>query len=217
MGKRPALTRGQIIAKAIAIADGKGIDALSMRKLAGELNIQAMSLYHHFKTKDEIIAGMAEQLVTEIDFGVPDDDAGTDWRTIMLSRALSAKTLFRKHAWLPFVLDSQIQSGVKRLEYLNNYIGTLRKAGFPIDLAIKVTSLIDSYIYGYCRQLSHVADTEKSREKLAEDFASMYDAEDFPYLAEATTLMMKQGYDEEADFLYGLNIILSGISINLPQ
>ncbi len=217
MEKRPALTKDQIISKAIEMADKGGINALSMRKLAGELNIQAMSLYYYFKTKDELIAHMADKLVTNIDFGEYSDNITNDWRTIMKTRATSAKALFLEHSWLPFVLDSQIQSGIKRLEYLNNYIGILRNAGFPIDLSLRVTSLIDSYIYGYCRQLTHVSDSEKSPEELAEDFSNNFVSSEFPFLHEATSLVMEHGFDENTDFLFGLNVILNGISLELEN
>jgi AcrR family transcriptional regulator len=216
MEKRPALSKDQIIAKAIELADKGGLSALSMRKLAGELSIQAMSLYHYFKTKDELIAHMADKLVVNIDFG-EEDNVTNDWRTIMLTRAMSVKALFLEHAWLPFVLDSQIESGDKRLEYLNNYIGTLRKAGFPIDMSLRVTSLIDSYIYGYCLQLTHVSDSEKPPEELAEDFSDSFDASAFPFLNEATSLVMEHGFDANADFLFGLNVILNGISLELES
>ncbi len=215
MEKRPALSKEQIISKAIAIADKGGINALSMRKLAAELNIQAMSLYHYFKTKDELVSHMADKLVTNIDFGEHDDNTVCNWRKIMETRARSAMALFLEHPWLPFVLDSQIQSGINRLEYLNNYIGTLRKAGFPIELSLRVTSLIDSYIYGYCRQLTHVSDSEKSLEELAEVFSKSFDSSQFPFLNEATALVMENGYDNDADFLFGLNVILNGISMEL--
>jgi len=217
MDKRPALSREQIISKAVELADKGGINALSMRKLAGELNIQAMSLYYYFKTKDELLSLMADKLVTDIDFGVCNDNSTYNWRTIMLTRATSAKALFREHSWLPFVLDSQIHSDVKQLEYLNNYIGTLRNAGFPIDLSLRVTSLIDSYIYGYCRQLTHVSDSEKSPEELAEKFSGSFDASAFPFLNEATALVIEHGYDENADFLFGLNVILNGINLELES
>ena len=216
MDKRLPLSKDQIIVKAIELADTAGINALSMRKLASELDIQAMSLYHYFKTKDELISYMADKLVTYIDFGELEDIAN-DWRTIMLTRATSAKALFQEHAWLPFVLDSQLQSGTKRLEYLNSYIGTLRKAGFPIELALRVTSLIDSYIYGYCLQLTHVADSEKPSAELAEEFANNFDADRFPFLTEATSLVMEHGFDADADFLFGLNVILNGISLELES
>lgn len=215
MVKRPALSKEQIISKAIALADQGGLSALSMRKLAAELNIQAMSLYYHFETKDELIAQMAETLVVQIDVGVNVNGISSDWRKIMINRAVSAKSVFQKHSWLPFVLDSQIQSGVKRLEYTNNYIGTLRNSGFPIELSLKATSLIDSYIYGFCRQLSHITDSGKSFEELAETFSTAFDASDYPFLNEATALVMKNGYDENADFLFGLNVILNGLSIEL--
>lgn len=216
MEKRPALSKDQIISKAIELADKGGINALSMRKLAVELNIQAMSLYHYFKTKDELISYMADKLVTNIDFGEYDNIAN-DWRAIMLTRATSAKTLFREHPWLPFVIDSQIQSGIKRLEYLNNYIGILRNAGFPIELALRVTSLIDGYIYGYCQQLTYISDSEKPQEELAEEFSNNFDASQFPYLNEATSLVMEHGYDVDADFMFGLNVILNGIGLELES
>jgi len=106
---------------------------------------------------------------------------------------------------------------LKRLEYLNNYIGTLRNAGLPIELALRVTSVIDSYIYGYCRQLTHVSDSEKSAEELAEDFSTGFDAADYPFLNEATSFVMAQGYDENADFLFGLKVILNGIGLELES
>jgi len=217
MIKRTTLTKKQIISKAIDLADQGGLSALTMRKLAQKLNIQAMSLYYHFKTKEELIVHMADTLIVQIDNDLNKNAVSSDWRTIMLNRAISAKSLFLKHLWLPFVLDSHIQSGIKRLEYTNNYIGTLRNAGFPIELSLKVISLIDSYIYGFCRQLSSMTDSGKPFEELAENFSAVNNTSDYPFLNEATRLVMKNGYDENADFLFGLNIILNGISLELKS
>ena len=217
MEKRAAITKELIISKAIELADRGGITALSMRKLATELNIQAMSLYYHIKTKDDLIANMADRLVSDIDLGTKEETSDSDWRVIMLERARSAKALFQEQPRLPFVLDSQIQSGIKRLEYLNNYLGIMRKIGFPIDVALKLTSLIDSYVYGYCKQLTHTYDSDKSAAELAEDFASGFDASKYPYLHEAASLTMEKGYDADADFLYGINVILNGISLELES
>lgn len=212
---KPNLSKEQIVLKAIEIADNGGLNAMSMRKLAAELNVQAMSLYYHFKTKDDLISNMVEKLVVQIDSCDSDGTISYNWRTIMKNRALSAKTLFQKHLWLPYVIDSQVQSGVNRLEYLNSYLGVLRKAGFPIDKSLKVTSLIDSYIYGFCKQLTHVSDNDKSPEELAGEFSSNFDSTSYPYLTEATILMMENGYNADDDFLFGLNVILDGISIEL--
>lgn len=215
MTKRPPLTKEMILTKAIEIADQGGINALSMRKLATELDIQAMSLYYHFKTKDDLIANMADKLVVHIDFSSNDEESSPDWRSIMFTRAVSAMALFRKHAWLPVVIDTQIQSGTKRLEYIDNFIGTLRKAGFPIEMAMRVISLIDSYIYGYCKQLTDGSSSIASTKESAKYFALGFDAAKFPFVHEATALVMEKGNDENANFLFGLNVILKGIGLEL--
>jgi AcrR family transcriptional regulator len=218
MAKRKSpLTKEQIIKSAIAIADKGGLNELSMRKLAGKLNIQAMSLYYHFNTKEELITQMADTLVVQIDVGNKTNDSALTWRTIMLNRAISAKSVFIKHQWLPLILDSQIQSGNKRLEYTNNCIRALRETGFPIEMTLKALSLIDSYIYGFCRQLSHITNSKKSFEELAENFSAVFNASDYPSLYEATALVMEKGYDETSDFLFGLNVILNGINIELES
>lgn len=217
MDKRSVLSKKQIVIKAIALADQNGIAALSMRKLAGKLNVQAMSLYYHFKTKDDLIAHMADALVAQMNMSVKESSVAADWRVIIMGRAKAAKSAFQKHPWLPFILDSQIQSGVQRLKYTNEYIGTLRNAGFPIELSLKAISLIDSYIYGFCRQLANLTDSGRPFEEMAEDFSSGFKSADYPFLNEATALVMKNGYDENADFLFGLNIILNGISQELKK
>jgi len=87
----------------------------------------------------------------------------------------------------------------------------------PHRLSLKVLSLIDSYIYGFCRQLSHNTDNGKSSEEQAENFSTVFKPSDYPFLNEATALVMEHGYDENADFLFGLNIILNGIALELKS
>lgn len=216
MGKHQYLTRDFIVSQAITMADQCGIDALSMRKLAAGMNIQAMSLYHHFKTKDELLSCMADKLIGSMELPDP-EDSGQDWRMVLLMRAGSARELFSRHPWLPQVIDFQIHSGAKRLEYLDSYIGTLRKAGLPIGIAIRAISLIDSYIYGYCRQLAHASQSEMTPEQLAERFVGGFDATRYPFLSEAAALVMENGQDPDADFAAGLQIILSGVGLELQR
>ena len=94
MVKRTILTKELIISEAIALADHDGLSAMSMRKLAVKLNIQAMSLYYHFKTKDELMALMADSLVVQISGNVDENLTDSDWRTIILNRAIAAKSIF---------------------------------------------------------------------------------------------------------------------------
>lgn len=216
MGKRQSLTREHIVNQAIAIADKNGIEALSMRKLATDLNIQAMSLYHHFKTKDELLSCMADKLIGGM--GLPDqEDECLDWRMILRKRAASARDLFRSHLWLPQVIDFQVHSGVKRLEYLDSYIGVLRKAGLSIEISLRAIALIDSFIYGYCRQLAHSATSSLTAKESAEQFASGFDASLYPYLSEASALIMRRGYEPEEEFDSSLELILRAIGLELER
>lgn len=82
-------------------------------------------------------------------------------------------------------------------------------------MALKVTSLIDGDIYGYYRQLTHMADSEKQLEELGDEFSNNYASDRFPYLNEATSMLMEHGFDSDTDFLIGLNVILNGISLEL--
>lgn len=205
------LTKELIISTAIAIVDKGGISALSMRSLAKQLNVEAMSLYHHMKNKDDLINQMVDSLISRIELC----GETNGWYEIMFNRAISAKKLFQSHPWLPFLIDTQIESGIERLQYLEKMLATLRLAGFSVELTLRAISLIDSYIYGYCRQISHVKNDDKTRQENAERFSDNLPRGDFPFLSEMAAHVAESGYDENTDFLFGLNLVLSGLQREL--
>jgi AcrR family transcriptional regulator len=84
---REPLSRERVLAAAVAIADEQGVDALSMRRLANELHVVPMALYKHVANKDELLDGMIDVVVSEID--TPND--GVDWKTAVRERILSAR------------------------------------------------------------------------------------------------------------------------------
>src|SRR5919108_4191790 len=85
--RRTPLSRERVLRVAFARTDKDGIEALSMRKLAQELGVEAMSLYRHVRNKGEIVDGMIDLVFGEI--GLP--PRGVDWKTAMRRRALSAR------------------------------------------------------------------------------------------------------------------------------
>jgi AcrR family transcriptional regulator len=68
---REPLTRERVFRAAIDLADASGIDALSMRRLAQELGVEAMSLYHHVRNKDDLLDGMVEVVTDEFELPTP--------------------------------------------------------------------------------------------------------------------------------------------------
>ena len=92
-------------------------------------------------------------------------------------------------------------------------IGTLRRAGFTLELAVRAFSLLDSYVYGFGRQQLNVsAGADDTPEETAEAFLHAIPADGYPYLREMVVdYAMKTGHDESADFGFGLDLILDGL------
>ena len=85
---RPRLSRDRVLQAATAIADRSGLDALTIRSLAAELGTKPMSVYHHVANKDEILDGIVDLVVGEIEL----PEIGGDWRAEMERRATSARS-----------------------------------------------------------------------------------------------------------------------------
>jgi AcrR family transcriptional regulator len=210
--ERGSLTRERVLRAALAIADKSGIESLSMRLLGRRLGVEAMSLYNHVANKDEILDGILELFVEEI--AIP--PVGADWRSAMKERAISARRAFNRHPWASALMDSRVSSGPSRLRYFDRMLGTLHGAGFSLELAARAFSVLDCYIYGFARQHLNVAySDEKQAGKRAEALRDALPDDVYPYLAQMAELTMKNGYDEEADFEFGLNLILDGLERSL--
>jgi len=208
-GSRVPLSRERVLAAAVLLADEDGLESLTMRELGVRLGVEAMSLYNHVANKDDILDGMVDLVVGEID--LPADAVG--WKEAMRRRAISAQSVFSRHRWASALIDSRESSGPARLRYLDWVLGTLRRAGFTLAVAARAFSLLDSYIYGFGRQQLNVsAAPDVTPEEMAEAFLRTIPADEYPYLREMVVEhAMKTGYDESADFGFGLDLILDGL------
>lgn len=205
---RGVLTREQVLRVALAMADEDGLDSLSMRLLGRRLGVEAMSLYNHVASKDDILDGIVDLVVEEI--AIP--SAATDWRKAMSERAVSALRAWRRHPWASALMDSRVSSGPARLRYLDTMIGILRGAGFSLELSARAFSVLDCYIYGFARQLLNKAPSDQgSSRKQAAAFRDAMPDEAYPSLALLAEWSMEHGYNQDADFAFGLTLILDGL------
>jgi AcrR family transcriptional regulator len=206
---REPLSRERVLCAAVLLADEDGLEALTMRELGLRLGVEAMSLYNHVAGKDDILDGMVDLVVGEID--LPSDTV--DWKEAMRRRAISAQSVFSRHPWVSALVDSRQSSGPARLRYFDWVIGTLRRAGFTLELAVRAFSLLDSYVYGFGRQqLNMSAGPDVAPEEMAEAFLRAIPADEYPYLREMVVEhAMQAGYDESADFAFGLDLVLEGL------
>ena len=206
---RIPLTRQRVLRAAVALADGGGVGSLSMRKLAQELGVEAMSLYHHVANKDDVLDGMVDVVFGEI--GLPSGEAG--WKEAMRRRAISAREALRRHPWAIGLMESRSTPGPANLRHHDAVLGILRSAGFPIELAGHAYSLLDSYVYGFAlTEASLPFDTPEETAEVAQAIMAEFPANAYPHLTElAVEHVLQPGYDYGDEYGFGLDLILDGL------
>jgi AcrR family transcriptional regulator len=206
---RLPLTRERVLAAAVALADRGGIESLSMRKLAQELGVEAMSLYHHVANKDDILDGLVDVVFGEIDLPTGEDG----WKAAMRRRAISAREALRRHPWATGMMESRPTPGAANLRHHDAVLGVLRGAGFSVELAAHAYSLLDSYIYGFALQEASLPfHTPEEAAQVAQAIMAEFPASEYPRLTEiAVGHVLQPGYDYGNEYLFGLDLILDGL------
>ena len=145
--RKPRLGRAELAAAAIRIADGEGIDAVSMRRLALELEVGTMSLYHYVRTKDELLALMLDELLLEV--VVPDGELPADWRGALTAIARRSRASLRRHPWV-FDIAGEPTIGPNAMRHFDQSWQAV--SGFDGDLETKLDliSAVDEYTFGCC-------------------------------------------------------------------
>jgi AcrR family transcriptional regulator len=193
----------------MAVADRDGLGSLTIRSLAQELGVKPMSVYHYVKNKDQILDNIVDLVFDEIELPSP----GADWRIEMRRRAGSARQALSRHPWAIALLQSRVNPGPATLRHHNAVLGTLRSAGFSIELTAHAFALIDSYVFGFA--LSETTLPISGPDTIVEVAESMMPreaAELYPYLIEFTTEhVLKPGYDFRAEFDFGLDAVLNAL------
>jgi AcrR family transcriptional regulator len=209
MTTQTPLSRQRVLDAAVALADRDGVGALSMRKLANDLGVEAMSLYHHVAGKDAILDGIVDVVFAEIE--LPSGDGG--WKAAMRRRALSARTALRRHRWATALMESRATPGPANLRHHDAVLGVLRNAGFSVELAAHAYSLLDAYIYGFALQESSLPfETPEETAEVAASIMEGFPADAFPYLTEiAVEHVLQPGYDYGNEYQFGLELILDGL------
>jgi AcrR family transcriptional regulator len=201
------LSRERILQGGLHLADEGGIDGLSMRRLAQELGVQAMSLYNHFTNKDDLLDGMVDLVVGEIE--VP--DLTLDWKTAMRRRARSAYQVLLRHPWATMALMSRVNVGPAMLCYIDATLGCLMEAGFSDEIADHAWNAIDSHIYGFTLQELNFPIEATEYSKTAGQLIDQIPATQYPYMNRLTQQVMAGKYDGLHDFEFGLDLLLNGL------
>jgi len=203
---------------AIKIADDEGLDALTMRHLAEELGVEAMSLYYHVANKEAVLDGIIDAIMGEVKeaaggLDVPEDK--TDWKKALRTRILTSRTVMLRHPWAPGVFETRTTMSQNLIMYFEGLLGILREGGFSYDLAHHSMHTLGSRALGFTQELFQPDDEagDEANEAMLEEMA-----EQVPYLV---GMMMEIAHDDpdstlgwcddETEFTFSLDLILDGL------
>jgi AcrR family transcriptional regulator len=206
---RAPLSRERVLRAALVLADLGGIESLTMRKIGQELHVEAMSLYNHVANKDDIIDGLVDLVFSEI--ALPPERV--DWKMAMRERAISARDVLLRHPWATSLMQSRTKAGSATLRHHDSVIGSLRAAGFTIDMAAHAFSVMDGYIYGFAlQQMNLPYHTTAEHEEFAGNILRQLSVDEYPHLTEMIIEhAMNPSYDYAEEFEFGLDLILDGL------
>jgi AcrR family transcriptional regulator len=206
---RVALSRERVLEAAVALADRSGIGSLTMRKLAQELGVEAMTLYYYVARKDDILNGIVDIVLGEIELPTP----GVAWKPALRKMAISSYEVLVRHPWAAALVLSSSGISQARLRYMEAILGALRTAGFSAEMTDHGYHAVESHIMGFT--LWEVGMDLGSAEELAgkaTDFLRMLPRDELPHLAEHVEQHLKpRRPDDEGEFAFGLDLILDGL------
>jgi AcrR family transcriptional regulator len=213
-----------VLRAAIALADESGIESLTMRRLAEDLGAEAMSLYHYVTSKEDLLDGVADAVVAEINQAVAAIElpsAGARWKTAVRGRILSAREVLLRHRWAPDVLESRTNTGLAVLLYYDGLLRLMRDGGFSYDQIHHALHALGSRALGFSQEMF---DPNGGTGDEATTAALQSMASQIPHLV---GMFMEVAHDDpdstlgwcddQTEFEFGLDLILDGLDTMRPQ
>jgi AcrR family transcriptional regulator len=206
---RVRLNRDVVLRAAIELADTSGLEGLTMRRLAEELHVEAMSLYNHVANKGDLQNGMVDAVFDEVELPSHNED----WKTALRKRSVSLRDMLKRHPWANGLMDSAATPGDATLRHHDRVIATFRHGGFSIAMTAHALAALDSYVYGFAKQDKALPfDTEEEAAAMGQIFLAHLPAKQYPYLHEFTVQhVLQPGYQFGTEFLFGLDLVLDAL------
>lgn len=213
---RIPLSKDRVLQAAVELADAAGIEAVTMRKLAAELGVEAMSLYYHVANKEQLLDGMVDTVIAQIEdecggFAVPTD---VDWKVALRKRIMTARTVMLQHRWAPEVLETRTNMSARMIRYFDTVLGIMIEGGFSYDLGHHAMHALGSRVLGFNQELFKPDGDQE--EQGNEMLAAM--AEQLPYII---TMMQEVVHedpdstlgwcDDQTEFEFGVDLMLDGL------
>jgi AcrR family transcriptional regulator len=213
--RREPLTRDRIIQAALRIMDEEGLDAVTMRRVGRELGVEAMSLYNHVRDKEDVLDGIAEEVLGEFQF--PGDDG--DWTESARLVAREFRRLLLAHPAVMTLLTEREKpftnpDSLRLYEYV---FELFRRAGLSTADAAQAFHVFGSYILGSVTMELGImvgGPSDEAHEQAHHEMARMIETADLPRLREVMPLLVDCDLDQQFDF--GLDLLIEGLRTCAP-
>lgn len=214
---RVPLTRDRVLRAAVALADRHGVEAVTMRGLAEEFGVEAMSLYHHVHNKDDLLNGVVDVVMGEINDavrGIAPPTKPAAWKAVLRTRILAAREVFLRHPWAPAVFQTRTDTPLSVLDYYDSVLALMQTGGFTHQQAHHAMHALGSRALGFTQELF----TPAAGDTAPDVDALHLMADRLPHLA---AMLLDVAHDDpdstlgwcddQAEFEFGLDLILDGL------
>jgi len=204
--QRTPLTRERIVAAALRIMDSEGLEAVTMRRVAREVGVEAMSLYNHVHDKDDLLNGVVEQVMREFPF--PEEEPGSDWLETGRKLARAWRNLLRAHpsAIQLFAERKSPMTSEDGLRPMDVALTALRNAGLSERDAVQAFHTIGGYIFGYV--MMETGRLFGDADDAAHDFPDV-SPQRLPSVVACAPFLVDCDFDEQFEF--GLDLMIEGL------
>lgn len=199
--KRRRLSPEAIIEAAIRLADAEGLEAVSIRRVAAELDARAMSLYDHFASKRDLLDSMNDEVVGEMLVSRPLPEA---WREAVATTARTMYAAYARHPWAIFVAADRIAPGPNAVKIAKQMARALATLPLEHDDVWQVQGIVNDYVIGYSFRTVGTVDPEDMEAAIVPT-----DVVELPELAALPDNLRNRSSIER--FELGLQTVLDGI------
>ncbi len=217
---RQPLSRDRVLIEAMHVADHEGVSAVTMRRVAAGLGVEAMALYRHVPGKEQLLDGLIERIVAEVESAIGDPQPGEDWDVALRRRCLTAREVMVCHRWAPGLIGSRTTIPADLYRYFEAVLAALINGGFSYHLAHQAIHALGSMVLGFTQELFGPAAGGDNSDHLDAELASM--AEVLPHIAAMVASELHDNQedplgwcDSQAEFEFTLGLLLDGLQRHL--
>lgn len=212
--RRPSLSREAIVDAAMKVLDADGLDAVTMRRVAHELDTGAASLYAHVADKEQLITLLMERVIGEVP--VPELDGQSDWQEYAKQFGRAVRATMAAHNDIARAAFARIPLGPNAVRSMEAMVGVLRSGGLPDQVVAFASDLLPLYVSAIAYEESLYSQQGVSAEEMAayanqmRDYFAALPAEEFPTLKALAGPLTAGTGDERFEF--GLEVLVRGLA-----